>query len=84
MEPMNREAEYDVWVRIVQEAVQPESGSIGQIAHKDYIFYRQGEDAYIGVQSTENNGLWTIIKMVGYGDWLEKEIGIYIRMTTGL
>lgn len=78
------EVEHDVWVRIVQEAVEPESGSIGQIAHKDYIFYRQGEDAYIGIQSVENNELWTIIKMIDYGDWLEKEIRIYIRMTTGL
>jgi hypothetical protein len=78
------EVEHDVWVRIVQEAVEPENGSIGQSAHKDYIFYRQGEDAYIGIQSAENNELWTIIKMDDYGDWLEKEISIYIRMTTGL
>jgi hypothetical protein len=78
------EVEHDVWVRIVQEAVVPETGSIGQIAHKDYIFYRQDEDAYIGIQSAENNELWTIIKMNDYGDWLEKEISIYIRMTTGL
>jgi len=78
------EAEHDVWVRIVQEAVEPESGSIGQSAHKDYIFYRQGEDAYVGIQSAENNELWTMIKMDDYGDWLEKEIRIYIRMTTGL
>ena len=78
------EVEHDVWVRIVQEAVESESGSIGQSAHKDYIFYRQGEDAYIGIQSAENNELWTVIKMDDYGDWLEKEIRIYIRMTTGL
>lgn len=78
------EVKYDVWVRMIQEAVEPESGSFGQVAHKDYIFYRQGEDAYIGIQSVENNGLWTILKMVDYGDWLEKEIEIYIRMTTGL
>jgi hypothetical protein len=78
------EVEHDAWVRIVQDAVEPENGSIGQSAHKDYIFYRQGEDAYIGIQSAENNELWTIIKMDEYGDWLEKEIRIYIRMTTGL
>ncbi len=78
------EVEHDVWVRVVQEAVEPESGTIGQSAHKDYMFYRKGEDAYVGIQSTENDGLWTIIKMDDYGDWLEKEIRIYIRMTTGL
>ncbi len=78
------EVEHDVWVRVVQEAVEPESGTIGQSAHKDYMFYRKGEDAYVGIQSAENDGLWTIIKMDDYGDWLEKEIRIYIRMTTGL
>lgn len=78
------EVEHDVWVRIVQEPFVPESGSIGQVAHKDYIFYKKGEDAYIGVQSPENNKLWTIIKMGDYGSWLEKEIRMYIRMTTGL
>lgn len=50
----------------------------------DYLFYRQREDAYVGIQSAENNDLWTILKMADYGEWLEKEIRIYVRMTTGL
>lgn len=80
----SEEAEDHVWIRIEQEASIPQEGSLGQISHKDYIFYVQGEDAYVGVQSAEDTGLWTIMEMTDYGDWLEKEIDIYIRMTTGL
>lgn len=73
-----------MWIRIVQESSEPEAGSIGQTSHKDYIFYKQDKDIYVGVQSAEDNAVWTILKMDDYGDWLEKEIEIYIRMTTGL
>ena len=80
----SEEAEDHVWIRIEQEASIPQEGSLGQVSHKDYIFYVQGEDAYVGVQSAEDTELWTILEMSDYGDWLEKEIDIYVRMTTGL
>ena len=78
------EVEDHVWIRIAQEALIPQEGALGQVSHKDYIFYVQGEDAYVGVQSAEDTELWTILEMTDYGDWLEKEIDIYVRMTTGL
>ena len=80
----SEEAEDHVWVRIEQEAYIPQEGALGQVLHKDYIFYVQGEDAYVGVQSAEDTELWTILEMTDYGDWLKKEIDIYVRMTTGL
>ena len=80
----SEEAEDHVWIRIVQEPFTASEGSLGQVSHKDYIFYVQGEDAYVGVQSAEDTELWTILEMADYGDWLEKEIDIYVRMTTGL
>lgn len=80
----SEEAEDYVWIRIEQEASIPQEGSLGQVSHKDYIFYVQGEDAYVGVQSAEDTELWTILEMTAYGDWLEKEIDIYVRLTTGL
>ena len=80
----SEEAEDHVWIRIEQEASIPQEGSLGQVSHKDYIFYVQGEDAYVGVQSAEDTGQWTILEMTDYGDWLGKEIDIYVRMTTGL
>lgn len=74
----------NLWIRVVQEPYIATGGVFGQVSHKDYVFYRQGEDAYIGVQSAEDDELWTLLKMADYGDWLEKEIKIYVRMTTGL
>lgn len=78
------EVEDHAWIRIVKEASVPKEGSLGQVSHKDYIFYVQGEDAYVGVQSAEETDLWTMLEMTDYGEWLEKEIDIYVRMTTGL
>ena len=80
----SEEAGDHVWIRVGQEASIPQEGALGQVSHKDYIFYVQEEDAYVGVQSAEDTGLWTILEMADYGDWLEKEIDIYIRLTTGL
>ena len=80
----SEETEDHVWIRIEQETSVPQEGSLGQVSHKDYIFYVQGEDAYVGVQSAEDARLWTIIEMTDYGDWLGKEIDIYVRMTTGM
>lgn len=80
----SEEAEDRVWIRVEQEGSIPREGSLGQVSHKDYILYVQGENAYVGVQSAEDTELWTILEMSDYGDWLEKEIDIYIRMTTGL
>ena len=80
----SEEIEDHVWIRIEQEAYIPQEGTLGQVSHKDYIFYVQGEDAYVGVQSAEDTELWTILEVADYGDWLEKEIDIYVRMTTGL
>ena len=80
----SEEVEDHVWIRIEQEASIPQEGSLGQASHKDYILYVQGEDAYVGVQSAEDTELWTILEMTDYGDWLGKEIAIYVRMTTGL
>lgn len=78
----SEEVEDKVWIRIVQNPVPPTADST--IPHKDFIFYVVEEDAYVGIQSSEDNNSWIIWKMPDYGDWLEKEINIYIRMTTGL
>ncbi len=78
----SEEAEDRVWIRITPGSVLQTEGST--IPHKDFLFYVVGEDAYVGIQSPTDNDLWAIWKMPDYGDWLEKEINIYIRMTTGL
>lgn len=73
-----------VWIRIEQEHFVAPEGSIGQVSHKDYIIYREGEDAYVGLQSVEDGNKWTVSRIAGYGEWLERELDIFIRMTTGL
>ena len=78
----SEEAEDKVWIRIVQNPVLMTEGST--IPHKDLLFYVVGEEAYVGMQSPAANDSWAIWKMPDYGDWLEKEINIYIRMITGL
>lgn len=72
-----------VWVRIVQENVPPEAGT-AVTGHRDYLAYMQEEDAYIAVQSGGDNELWNVWKIPGYGNWLEKEIRIAVRVMTGL
>ena len=73
-----------VWVRMEQEALVLPEGSLGQVTHKDYIIYREGEDAYVGLQSVEDRSKWTVSRIAGYGEWLERELGIFVHMTTGL
>ena len=73
-----------IWLREVQDAFTAEDGAMGEISHKDYVFYRKDEDAYIGIQSAENGKRWMLLKMEDYGDWLEKEVKMYVRMATGL
>lgn len=63
---------------------EPENAEVSNEDEKHYWVNRQGEDAYVGVQSAEDTEVWTILNMAGYGDWLEKEISIYIKMITGL
>lgn len=73
-----------IWIREVQDAFTAEEGAAGEISHKDYVFYRKDDDTYIGIQSVENGKRWMLLKMEGYGDWLEKEIKMYVRVATGL
>ena len=52
-----------IWLREVQDAFTAEDGAMGEISHKDYVFYRKDEDAYIGIQSAENGKRWMLLKM---------------------
>lgn len=45
------DAEDAIWIRIVQDAVVPEKGTFGGMEHKDYLFYRHDESAYVCIQS---------------------------------
>jgi cbb3-type cytochrome oxidase subunit 3 len=80
---------------VLQTAVEyfhalKENGKVigGSEEHKEQakynveLVYIQDQDMYVGIQNS--NLKWEIWKLTGYGDWLEKEIRIFIRVVTGL
>lgn len=71
----------DIWLRISGHADdQGEGTSIPE--HQDTLVYIQNQDMYIGIQNPDLK--WDIWKLPEYGDWLEKEIKLFIRVATGL
>ena len=73
----------NIWLRIVRYPVEKDVGT-SVLEYKDILIYAEGEDAYIAMQSLENTELWTLWKIPTYGDWLYKEIALFMRIRTGL
>lgn len=73
----------NIWLRIVRYPVEKDVGT-SILEYKDILIYAEGEDAYIAMQSLENTELWTLWKIPTYGDWLYKEIALFMRIRTGL
>lgn len=72
-----------VWLRISDNANDEDQGTGTSIPeNQDILVYIQQEDLYIGIQNS--NLKWQIWKLAEYGDWLEKEIKIFIRVATGI
>jgi len=74
---------YDTWVRVVQKQVRSETGTT-ETGHGDYLIYRQGDNGYLAVQSEMDSASWTVWELPGYGEWLDREIAMFIRMSTGM
>lgn len=72
-----------VWVRISggSNADSGEGTSVPE--HGDIAAYVQEEDLYIAEETGEKD-LWNIWKLPGYGEWLEQEIRIFLRVMTGM
>lgn len=72
-----------VWLRISNLTdVQNKGEGTSIPENQDTLVYIQDQDMYVGIQNS--NLKWEIWKLTGYGDWLEKEIRIFIRVVTGL
>jgi hypothetical protein len=74
------------WIRLNYEAYFPDQG-VNVWEHKDLIIYidpDNADDAFLGVQDPQEQMLWTVFRLPGYGTWLEKEIDMLLRLTTGL
>lgn len=79
----NTEVGEHLWIRELRDKQETESGTTVS-GHKDYLIYQEGEDAYVAIQSVENSDEWTLYQITGYGEWLQKEIDIFLRVMTGL
>ena len=54
------------------------------MSYKDIVMYRDNEDAYLAWQMADDRNAWYLFRLPGYGEWLEKEVAIYMRCATGL
>lgn len=54
------------------------------MSYKDIVMYRDNEDAYLAWQMADDRNTWYLFRLPGYGEWLEKEVAIYMRCATGL
>ncbi|MFZ5597566.1 MAG: hypothetical protein ACOY31_11210 [Bacillota bacterium] len=75
------------WVRLYYGPYKPVQG-VNDIGHKDIIIYADNsqdpEDAYLLIQNPDILTEWTVITLPGYGQWLQKEIDMLLRMKMGL
>lgn len=54
------------------------------MSYKDIVMYRDNEDAYLAWQMAGDLNTWYLFRLPGYGEWLEKEVAIFMRCATGL
>lgn len=79
----NQSTSSETWIRVVRKPVSAQVGTT-ESAYKDIIIYRQNDNSYLAVQSSENLTMWTLWELPQYGVWLEKEVAIFMRIATGL
>ena len=53
------------------------------MSYKDILLYRDNEDAYLAWQMADDLNTWYLFQLSGYGEWLEKEVAIFMRCATG-
>jgi hypothetical protein len=75
------------WVRLYYAPYKPVQGA-NDTGHKDIIICADNpqdpEDAYLLIQNPDNLTKWTVITLPGYGQWLQKEVDMLLRMKMGL
>ncbi len=75
------------WLRLYYDPYKPVQG-VNDMGHKDIIIYADNpqdtEDAYLLIQNPDNLTEWTVITLPGYGQWLQKEVDMLLRMKMGL
>lgn len=76
----------NTWVRLYYQPYKPVQG-MNYIGHKDIIVYidpDNNKNAYLGIQNPDNQTEWNLFLLPGYGQWLQKEIDMLLRLTSGI
>lgn len=74
------------YIRLVQTPFIPNEG-VNEFPRKDIVIYfdpKYPNDALVGVQNPNKLEEWQIYKVPDYGNWLKKEIDLYISLYAGL
>lgn len=69
------------WIRFTYNPYTPDAG-VNDIPHKDIIVSTvkgNGEDAFVAVQDPKDLGTWDFTKLPGYGQWLDRELDIFMQ-----
>jgi len=76
----------NVWIRLNYQPFKPGQG-MNVWGHKDLIVYIDTENhdnAFLGIQDDQDQNVWKIILLPGYGPWFEKEINMLLRLTIAM
>ncbi|HJA92685.1 MAG TPA: hypothetical protein H9717_06160 [Candidatus Eisenbergiella merdipullorum] len=68
-------------IRLTRERAV-EAGAM-PMSYKDILLYRENEDAYLAWQMADDLNSWYLYQLPGYGDWMEKEVAIFLRCAAG-
>lgn len=75
-----------VWIRLNYQPFIPGQG-MNVWGHKDLIVYidpDNDDNAFLGIQDPQNQNVWDIHLLPGYGPWLAKEIDMLMYMTAAM
>lgn len=74
------------WIRLFYQPYKPPQG-MNDFGHQDIMVYSDPQnlhDAYLAIQDPDDQLKWKVFPIPEYGSWLQKEIEIFLRLTTGL
>ncbi|WP_068794271.1 hypothetical protein [Brevibacillus laterosporus] len=74
------------YIRLIQTPFIPEEG-VNAFPRKDIVLYidqQYPNDVFVGVQNPNKLDEWEVYIVKNYGNWLKKEIDLYVSLHKGL
>ena len=68
------------WLRIKRSRIYESV----PVPYRDILLYQDGENTYLALEQNEKSNQWYILKLWGYGDWLEKEIDLFFQLMSSM